>query len=173
MRPGWGWVRPEPLLLIWCFWREPENVTDCRRRFNCYRRCRSENGFLTEFIKNSPFESENGECAGGTGWSAAFCLLLQQFGYIQCCTVFYFDHFMIFDSRGDFFLVGLFRFVNHAGEVALQNDFFGEIMANLIFLSRKKTALSPSLLLKSILPLALSWKSLPACWKLMFCHRFF
>ena len=28
------------------FWREPENVTDCRRRFNCYRRCRSENGFL-------------------------------------------------------------------------------------------------------------------------------
>lgn len=81
------------------FWREPENVTDCRRRFNCYRRCRSENGFLTEFIKNSPFESENGECVSGTGWSAAFCLLLQQFGYIQCCTVFYFDHFMIFYCR--------------------------------------------------------------------------
>lgn len=72
------------------------------------------------------------------GWSAAFCLLLQQFGYIQCCTVFYFDHFMIFDSRGDFFLVGLFRFVNHAGEVALQNDFFGEIMANLIFFIQKE-----------------------------------
>lgn len=27
-------------------YEEPENVTDCRRRFNCYRRCRSENGFL-------------------------------------------------------------------------------------------------------------------------------
>ena len=58
--------------------------------------------------------------------------------------------------------MGLFRFVNHAGEVALQNDFFGEIMANLIFFIQKENGAQSFFAVKSILPLVLSWKKSPS-----------